>query len=59
MDSIMLQANEVPVGDESTNFEEPALDLNDPEMVEAAMKIQAGLSGFKTRQEHSAKVTKN
>lgn len=33
------------------NSEQTVLDLNDPDMMDAALKIQAGLAGFKVRQE--------
>lgn len=33
------------------NSEQTVLDLNDPDMMDAALKIQAGFTGFKVRQE--------
>lgn len=39
-----------------TEEEEIDIDLNDPEVADAAMKIQAGFRGFKARKEVQSKV---
>lgn len=51
------ESTEAPAegGEEKAEGEEVDIDLNDPEVAQAATKIQAGFKGFKTRQELKAK----
>ncbi|XP_064618208.1 calcium-binding tyrosine phosphorylation-regulated protein-like isoform X3 [Liolophura sinensis] len=48
--------SETTQGQKTTEEEEIDIDLDDPEVADAAMKIQAGFRGFKARKEVQSKV---
>lgn len=59
MQSLEDEARQAPVVDSSQEEvveERSSIDLSDPEMMEAALKIQAGLTGFKFQQEFADAV---